>query len=55
VRVTSPAGLSDDVFEDRRSNPPPEMRIGRAHGFDFAGSRPELLQCTEAKKLFALP
>jgi hypothetical protein len=31
------------------------MRVSSAHGFDFAGSWPELLQCTEAKKILALP
>src|SRR5229473_36847 len=31
------------------------MRISRAHGFDFASSWLKLLQCTDAKKLFALP
>src|SRR5688572_11978487 len=31
------------------------MRLGSAHGFDFPGSGLEFLQCTEAKKVLALP
>jgi len=31
------------------------MRIGSAHGFDFAGPRFEFLQGAEAQKVFTLP
>lgn len=53
--VTPLTGLGDEVLENRRRDPFSQMRIGSAHGLDFAGSWPELLQSTEAKQGLALP
>ncbi len=38
ARVASSAGLGDDVLENRDGNAASQVRIGRAHRFDFAGS-----------------
>src|SRR4051812_45797171 len=50
TRIISPAGLGDDVVENRCRDSLSQMRIGRAHGFDFAGPRLEFLQGTEPQK-----
>jgi hypothetical protein len=55
ARITSLAGLGDDVIENRRRDSLSQVRIGSAHGFDFAAPRFEFLQGAEAQKVFTLP
>src|SRR5262245_42723771 len=54
-RVSSQPSFRDDVLENRRRHSAAQMRIGRAHRFDLAGPRVELLQRADAEKVFAFP